>query len=402
MDDTLKFDFPDSVNLDTFKPLSNRQVLDYATFVNTIGSSAKSEILKSKNLLIVVNDAHRSTPTSQILTWFKKYSPKQFTSASFLVACGTHKKPTEEDCQIIFGELYDEVKDSLFFHDCHKNDELQLVGIDSFGEEVYLNSKVFEHDKVWVINSVEPHYFAGFTGGRKSLIPGLADFKTIERNHNLANSLDCSPLKLHGNPVAEHLEAILNMVEQQNIASMQIVSDTQKNIIHLTFGTIQDSFENAVEFATKVYATNCDENYDLLLLEILPPLDKSIYQAQKALENCQSVVKDSGTVIIFSACKEGIGSEHFYTLAENWDKENNCPNDGKLSFGSHKLKRVNDISQRIQVLLKSTLDENIVTKLFYQPIENISTYVEELISDNNNLKVGIVFDAAHFVLKKKI
>ncbi len=401
MDDTLKIDFPESSQVDIFKPLSSDNSLDFASFAEAYKNSDASSYLNSGNLLIVVNDAHRSTPTSLILKWFKKLSPKQFSSATFLVACGTHKLPSEKECITIFGDLYDEIKESLYFHDCHNADELKSIGKDTFGEEVFLNKKLFSHDKVWTINTVEPHYFAGYTGGRKSLVPGLADFKTIERNHNLANSLDCSPTKLQGNPMAEHLDSILDMIDQTNIISLQIVTDKENRISDLFFGSLKSSFEKAVKSASAVYVNKCSSLYDLLILEIATPLDRSIYQAQKALENCHAVVKEGGAVIICSACKDGIGSEHFYKLAENWDAKTNKPKNGKLTFGSHKLKRVIEIGKHINIFLKSTLADDIVIKLFYTPIEDVSGYVEHAFCKNEKLKIGVVYDAAHLVLIKE-
>lgn len=401
MDDTLKIDFPDSITVDTYKPMAIDNNIDYVSFKEAFLNSHISSLLDSGNILIVVNDAHRSTPSSLLLSWFKKLAPTQFNSATFLVACGTHKKPSDAEYKVIFGELYDEIKNSVYAHDCYNLEELQSIGIDSFGKEVFLNKKLFTHDKIWVINSVEPHYFAGFTGGRKSLVPGLADFNTIERNHNQANSLDCTPLKLLGNPVAEHLESILEMIDQKNIFSLQVVTDSNKKLAHLACGSLKDSFYDAVSAAIKIYSITCDYQYDVLLLEILPPLDRSIYQAQKALENNQSLVKDNGSVIICSGCAEGIGSDYFYQLAENWDKKNNCPKDGKVSFGSHKIKRVNEIGKRIQVFVKSTLDDEIVSTLFYRPIDNISNYIYELAEKNKDIKIGVVYDAAHFVLNEK-
>ncbi len=401
MDDTLKIDFPDSITVDTYRPMAIDNNIDYLSFKETFLNSQVLPLLDSDNILIVVNDAHRSTPTSLLLTWFKKLAPKQFNSATFLVACGTHKKPSDAEYKVIFGDLYNEIKDSVYAHDCHNKDELQSIGIDSFGEEVFLNKKLFAYDKVWVINSVEPHYFAGFTGGRKSLVPGLADFNTIERNHNQANSLECTPLRLSGNPVAEHLESILEMIDQKNIFSLQVVTDSNKKLSHLAFGSLNDSFHNAVNTAMEIYSITCDYQYDVLVLEILPPLDRSIYQAQKALENNQSLVKDNGAVIICTGCAEGIGSDYFYQIAENWDKINNCPKDGKVSFGSHKIKRVNDIGKRINIFVKSTLDDEIVSTLFYRPIDNISKYIHELAKTDKEIKIGVVYDAAHLVLKNK-
>ena len=402
MDDTLTIDIPDNCSVDIFKPKLSNKVLVFSDFQREFEKHQIASFLANEKVLIVVNDAHRSTPTAQILQWVKKLAPSLLSSATFLVACGTHKKPSEVEYIKIFGELYDELKDSIYYHDCHKAEELSLVGTDRFNEKFFLNKKVFEFEKVWFINSVEPHYFAGYTGGRKSLVPGLADFKTIERNHNLANSLACSPTKLDSNPMAEHLDSLLDMVDQEKFISLQIVTDKNKNICNLSFGTLQEAFSNAVLKAQEIYVPICESEFDLLILEILPPLDRSIYQAQKALENCQMAVKNDGTIIICSGCKDGVGSEHFYKLAENWDAEKNCPKDGVLTFGSHKLKRVNEISKRVHVYCKSTLSNDVLFKLFYKSIDNVSEYIDEISKNKENYKVGVVYDAAHIVLKKAV
>ncbi len=221
------------------------------------------------------------------------------------------------------------------------------VGKDRFGEAVYLNKAYFEADSVCAIGSVEPHYFAGYTGGRKSLIPGLSDFKTVERNHNLANSLDAAPMKLKGNPVAEHLGEMLDLVDTSKCLSLQIVTDANRAIAGVFAGDLNDSFEKAVNCAAGIFGHTVRHRYDTVMCEVLPPLDGNLYQAQKGLENCQQAVADGGTAVVISACAEGIGSQHFWDLANGWNREDNRPGDGRLHFGSHKLSRVNEMRKRI-------------------------------------------------------
>ena len=275
---------------------------------------------------------------------------------------------------------------------------ISSTATDSQGQDFYLNKKIFEYDAVFIINSVEPHYFAGFTGGRKSLVPGLADFETIERNHNLANSLACMPLKLKGNPMAEHLDELLSLVELKNVTTLQVVYDSRQEIKKLFFGEIKEAFSNAVAYASEIYACTPDKKYDMVFMEILPPLDKSVYQAQKALENCQAAVKDNGTAVIVAACVDGKGSDHFFELAKNWDKTNNEPKDGKFHFGSHKLSRVNAIGKRIDVRLYSVQSHDLVSQVFYNALEKPDEYLQGKLN-NNNTDIAVIHDAAHTVMR---
>lgn len=396
----LKLDIPSHVHLDVFAPAKTDEQIEFNHFESLLKQSKSDAFLSNGSILFIVNDAHRSTPTVKILKWIYKYNPEIISKANYIIACGTHEPPSGEQYIQIFGDLYNELKDRISYHDCRDYDSMTKVGVDKFGEDVWLDSKIFDYDKLFVINSVEPHYFAGFTGGRKSFVPGLADFKTIERNHNLANSLDCAPLKLEGNPMAEHLISMLELVDTSNVMTLQIVYDSQKKISSLHFGDIRNAFKEAVESAKKIYACKVSDEYDTVLLEILPPLDKHLYQAQKALENSQAVVKDGGSAIVVSSCEEGIGSEHFYKLAENWDAENNKPKDGKLHFGSHKLSRVNAISKRINALIYSNLSNEIVSKVFYKSVESLDRFIKEDSNKKENYRMALVYDAAHTVLTK--
>lgn len=402
--DLLKLNLPDSAKVDIFNEVKIEKPLAFQSF-ETLFKDFQS-YFNSDSILFVVNDAHRSTPTAQILKWIYDFDKTIIEKAHFMIACGTHAEPDETELKKIFGELFSFVKDRVKFHNCHDDDALTLIGYDKFEQEVSLNSELFKYEKIFIMNSVEPHYFAGFTGGRKSLVPGLADFKTIERNHNLANSLSCAPMKLSGNPMAEHLDELCKMAMKKipallNSLALQIVYDADKKIDSLYFGLITDAFAQAVKRAKELYSNFYDEPYDLVFMEIAPPLDRSVYQAQKALENCQMSVKDNGVGVVVSACLDGIGSKHFFELADSWDKDKNCSKDGKTHFGSHKLSRVNAIGNRITAGLYSEANKNDVAKVFYQPVEDLQKLINKLTKDNNLNRVSLIKDAAHMVMCKR-
>ena len=120
------------------------------------------------------------------------------------------------------------------------------------------------------------------------------------------------------------------------------------------------------------------------------------YQVQKALENCQHAVKDGGRIVLVSACANGVGSEHFFQLADSWDRENNLPGDGQLHFGSHKLSRVNSIGKRIDIRLHSTLTEGEVRQVFYEPLVSL----HEMFADaGGEHRLAVVRDSGNTVLK---
>jgi len=354
--------------------------------------------LSCEPLLLVVNDGHRNTPTSKILGFLDRIDHSLLDRAEFLIATGAHDAPAREHLTRIFGPYYDRVHPRLTHHDSRDYAAMTSIGVDSIGGEVFINSRVLEAAGIFVIGSVEPHYFAGFTGGRKSFFPGLCDFATIERNHNLANSLDAAPLRLDGNPVAEHMVELMTMLDSDKIFAAQAVCNSQGQMVDLCVGPHESAFCEATRSARKLFVHPIDDPYDVVISEMLPPLDRNLYQAQKALENTQMAVVDGGAVIVVSACKEGIGSRYFFDLAAGWDRKNNIPSDGVVAFGSHKLSRVNAISTRIDIRLYSELPDTSARRVFYEPLDNISKFLEERMKGKQQLRVAIVRDAGHTVL----
>jgi len=169
---------------------------------------------KSEKLLVIVNDATRPTPTAKVLEFL---SPILNTHphVRFIVATGVHRPPTEDEYQFIFGKTYDIFKNQIVAHNARKKEDMTYLGKSKNGTEMYINKMVPEFGNVLVIGSVEPHYFAGYTGGRKSFLPGVASYKTIEMNHKLALSDEACSLALNGNPVHEDMvDAIIKYMLQ--------------------------------------------------------------------------------------------------------------------------------------------------------------------------------------------
>ncbi|NOY89524.1 MAG: nickel-dependent lactate racemase [FCB group bacterium] len=396
----MKIQLPNNIEVDNFSPGTTKHPVTFDQFKTTFKSNGGDKLFSRERLLIVVNDGFRNTVTELILDWLLRLNENYLQNTQFLIATGAHDAPTEEHLRKIFGKFYGRLKKQISFHDAKDKSLMVKVGYDQFDEEVWVNRMLFDYDHVCLIGSVEPHYFAGYTGGRKSIFPGLADFKTVERNHNMANSLEAAPLKIKGNPVAEHLGALLKMLDISRFFSMQTVIDAQKQLAGVFMGDLNESFQEAVSLAKKIFTHKVDLLYDIVLCEVMPPLDSNLYQAQKALENCQVAVKDGGAVIVVSACSEGVGSKHFWALADKWDKENNTSQDGKMHFGSHKLSRVISMGERINTFLYSTLDDHIIKHVFYEPMHDLKSYLEPLILKKDIERLAVVHNAGHTVLWK--
>jgi len=117
---------------------------------------------------------------------------------------------------------------------------------------MWINRLGMEAHKIVIISSVEPHYFAGYTGGRKSFLPGIASYKTIEQNHKLALKPGAKALALKGNPVHEDMEEAINLIQDKGIFCILTVLDRNENMYAATAGDIHESFNAAISKAHEV------------------------------------------------------------------------------------------------------------------------------------------------------
>jgi nickel-dependent lactate racemase len=366
-------------------------------FANSLSSARFDKFLGYGKPLVVVNDAFRPTPTGEILSLIKEIHPR--FEADFIVACGNHPAPEDEDLEEIFSSYERSPRGNLYFHDCRNLDDMSKVG-ELDGEPVYLNKNVFAYPALILIGSVEPHYFAGYTGGRKSIVPGLTDFESNRRNHALAVSADAQPLRLENNPVVEDLERMLALMQLPPLFSMQIVSDRRRQILDCFCGDLKSSFSAAVDLSKEVYTFRSKRQYDLVIAEMCAPLDRNLYQLQKAIENCAPAARDGGTVVAVSKCGEGIGNDEFYQLARHLKNEEMVLSRAELDnppMGIHKLSRIVRIKQRINVRAITGLKREILEQVFIEPAVSLEAEMQKLKSgekkEEKDIDILLVRDA---------
>jgi nickel-dependent lactate racemase len=358
------------------------------------------EFLDLGNPLIVVNDSFRPTPTGAVLSQLKSWYPA-FTG-DFIVACGNHPAPQKNDLDIIFGDYRLPENSRLIVHDSGEKDSMAQVG-EFDGQPILLNRAISDYSSILVIGSVEPHYFAGYTGGRKSIIPGLCDIETTRRNHVMAVSDECRPLRLEGNPLAENLDQLLAAVKIPPVFSIQIVAGRNQKILDCFAGNIADSFVEAVSVAEKVYGFAIAKQYDLVIAEVRPPLDRNLYQLQKAIENTAVAVRDEGTLMAVSRCPEGIGNDEFYQLAGRLENEEMVLSYSDLEnapLGIHKLSRVVRLADRIRVCALTGLKHEILDQVYIEPAVSIEAEMQKLRQgDKKDLDILLVRDAGLLAAK---
>ena len=342
---------------------------------NPVGSPAITKfIAEADNLLIIVNDASRPTPTAKIIKELYAYLCK-CRSLTFIVATGTHRPPTHEEMVYIFGEFYAEFKQNIIIHDSKNKSDNFYIGTSKLGTEVYLNKCLKSATDVLVIGSVEPHYFAGYTGGRKAFLPGIAGYSSIEMNHKHAMSVASKPRALMGNPVAEDMTDTLELLSDINIFSIQAVLTGEHKIYAVAAGDIVDSFELAVQKADEIYCVFYKRKANIVIAVAPYPLDIDLYQAQKALENSKLALKNNGVLILVSKCRMGIGEDHFMELL---NRAGSCEEALDIiakgyKLGDHKAAKLLHLGARAKLYLVSEIDDEITRQAKFIPQSDVQT-----------------------------
>ena len=315
-----------------------------------------------KGTLYIINDLDRPTPTVRLLALLKKRYPKAL-SGDVLVATGAHRLDgtVENVGRRLLGRLYDSFAGRIFFHDS-RNDPTVLAGRTPRGTEVEVSQRLFEYEKVVAIGSVEPHWFAGYTGGRKSLVPGIASFETIRQNHSLALADGVGPLMTSGNPLYEDLEDAAALVvsglkkERANSTIVAVNTISKGNDIYgisngplLANGPILEPRESLISslfdkvneiYIKKVKSADIAIDIDIAIAIAEAPMDRDLYQAIKSFENVRGVIKRGGSYILVATCTDGIGPPHFAETmalsANRSDLEKRLS--GEYRLGDHKFK----------------------------------------------------------------
>ncbi|RKX71083.1 nickel-dependent lactate racemase [candidate division WOR-3 bacterium] len=361
-------------------PQDESKILKEA-LANPINSKVFADFISgAKNPLFIVNDGTRPTPTAKILAELYPVI-KGLKKYKFIIATGVHRAPTEEELQFIFGSHLEEFRPHIHIHDSRKSEEMVGIGRSQAGTEMEVNRLGVEADRIIIIGSVEPHYFGGFTGGRKSFLPGIASYKTISQNHFHALKPEAKALALEGNPVHEDMIDALKTIEDKPIFSIQTVLDGKRRIYGITAGHIHDSFYAAIDKAKEVFCVEVGEKADIVVTVAPYPMDVDLYQSQKALDNAKLALKEGGIMILVSKCRTGIGEPTFFELLSGSETPQGALDRIKEGFklGYHKAAKMAEIATWAEMWAVTDLNPEDLKKVFITPFDSIPKALDEAI-----------------------
>ena len=342
-------------------------------------SKSLSEFLAdAKDLLIIVNDATRPTPTHTVLNAI--WEDIKDIPLTFIIATGAHRGPSEEEYLQIFGARYHDIKEQIVVHDARKDEEMVYLGASSNGTEMSVHEAGVKAHKIIIIGSVEPHYFAGYTGGRKSFLPGIASYKTIEQNHKLALVPEACALALEGNPVHEDMIDALKVVKKEIFAIMTVLDKNHK-VYAVTAGDIHASFDAAIEKANDVFCAPIEKKADIVVSVVKFPADIDLYQAQKGIDNAKLALKENGILILVAKCRCGIGGKAFADLLGSCDTPQAVLDTIEEGYvlGYHKAAKMAEIGRWAEMWGVTDIPDEEIEKLFIRPFHSLQSALDNAI-----------------------
>jgi nickel-dependent lactate racemase len=369
---------------------------------NPIAPKSFDAFLKdARNVLFIVNDGTRPTPTAKVLDIIHDKIVNR--DIQFIVATGIHRAPTEEEFRQIFGVHLDAFRDRIHVHDAKKEEDMVFIGISKNGTEMLVNKMAMEADKIVIIGSVEPHYFAGYTGGRKAFLPGIASYKTIEQNHKLALNMSAQAMALDENPVHRDMEDAIQKLKEKEIFAIMTVLDRENRIYAATAGDISESFSAAIPKSDEVFSVEINEKADVIVAVAPQPMDLDLYQSQKALDNAKLAVNPDGIIILVSRCPMGVGHETFTkVLASTGDPQEALDKiEQKYVLGYHKAAKIAEISQWSQIWAITSIGPTMMVPIFMMPFRTIQMAIDLAVEMKQRGKIIFMMAASITVPRLK-
>lgn len=271
-----------------------------------------------ESVVILVSDSFRQTRADVFLPTLIEglvHSGTREEDLSILFSTGTHRAPTpEEQREILSAEIFDRLAGRIHVHDPYDAPNHVFLGTTSRGTPVEINRRVHEADRVIVTGSVVLHYFGGFGGGRKSVVPGVASARTIAHNHAMNLHPDEDRLDprvsigtLDGNPVAEDMLEATRMTHVDCI--LNTVLNREGDIAGVFAGELEAAHQEACAFARSLFEVPIKEKADLVIAA--SPTTKNFVQTHKALFNAHQALKPTGRIVLLAPCPEGLGDDQF-------------------------------------------------------------------------------------------
>lgn len=364
-----------------------------------LGGCKLEDFAGARSVSIAISDKTRPVPhhylLPPLLERLEKIGIAQ-QAITLYIAPGTHTPMEPSEYSMVLPEsVYSKFK--IISHDSTDESNLVLLGETGRGTPVWVNRGYVAADLRIVLGNIEPHQFAGFSGGVKTAAIGLAGQLTITRNHALMMHPDSRLGDYETNPARQDVEEIGEKIGVH--FALNAVLNHHKKIVHVLAGTPRAVMAAGIPLSRRVCQVKVPELYDFIITSAGGhPKDINLYQAQKALGHATLVMRPGGTVILVAACPEGAGSQCY----ETWVKQRHTNQQVIYDFnregfriGPHKAYQIARDAAKVYVLFCTEMAQDLVSDLLMNPVDSLQAGIDEVLPGlSTSSRIGVMPNAA--------
>lgn len=343
-----------------------------------VGAPPLRQVVRlGEKIAVITSDITRPMPTRKVMPalldelYAAGVKPEDIT---LVFALGSHRRQTDEERRRLAGErAWNEIR----CVDCDPDDCVHL-GVTSAGTPVDITRVVAEADRRICLGNVEYHYFAGYSGGAKAIMPGCSTRAAIQSNHSMMVRAEAAAGNLKTNPVRRDIEEAAALCGIDYI--LNVVLGEHKEILRAAAGDVTLAHRELCAFLDKIYLNELPQAADIVLVsQGGAPKDLNLYQTQKALDNARHAVRQGGIIILIGSCREGLGERVF----EQWMTTSPSPEamieriGRDFQLGGHKAAAIAITLQKAKIFLVSELEDDFVRSIFLTPQPSAQAALEQ-------------------------
>ena len=357
-----------------------------------IGTERLSILAKGKtSVAIVINDITRPCPTELMLTAIiaeLAIAGIRTEQISVIVALGNHEMSTEDELQEMVGTWYGRLK--VIWHDCYDKDTLTYVGETNRKMPVYVNKHYADASLRILTGMITPHQSAGFSGGRKSVVPGIAGIETLQTHHSFPIRPEEPVLGIiEGNAFHEEAVAAAKLAGADFIVN--VIKNFKNEVVDVVAGDLVEAHMHGVAICEKSWIRKVDHAYDVVFVSPgMFPKDIDLHQSQKALAVAEQVTKRGGTIVLVAECSHGIGK--FGGILKRADNVDIVIEDfRKQGFSADHSSKAYMIARAIKkhrvILVTTGIDRAELAEMFMEGYTSIQEAAETALASYDNPSV---------------
>lgn len=396
--------------IEEYDPQKSEEDLVLDAMKNPVGSKTLKELSVGKNnVVIIASDHTRPVPSKYIIPPMLKEIREGNPNANItiLIATGCHRFTTKDELKSKFGEEIVN-NENIYVHDCDETEKLVNIGTLPSGGECIVNKIAYEADLLVSEGFIEPHFFAGYSGGRKSVLPGVCGRNTVLANH-CSEFIDNQYARtgvLENNPI--HTDMVWAAKKANLAYIVNVVLNGDKKVIYATAGDCVEAHKKGTDFLSSLCGAKACESDVVITTNGGYPLDQNVYQAVKGMTAGEATVKKDGVIIILAKSNDGIGGDHFYhQLADEKDITKTM----KTFLDRGRNQTVPDQWQT-QILLRilmyakviyvSEVEDEIIEKMHMTPAHSIEEAIEKAkkLLNKNDITITAIPDGVSVIVQK--